>query len=93
MRYRRIVPYYLRKLTYLYSRVIYKLGCTFKSTLSLVMYNKESFIEHYRGPDYAAAVEEFSNFLKWEYKAGRQIDPWEAREKLSEILYNRGIRW
>jgi hypothetical protein len=81
------------RLKYKLFKVYYRLGCTFKSTLSLIMYNRVSFIEHYQGPDLKAAVEDYLTYLKWEYKAGRQIDPWEAREKLAEKMYDRGISW
>jgi hypothetical protein len=73
----------LRRLTYWLSRVI-------KSIISLIVYNFEEFMEHYHGPDYQAAIDDYFEYLKWEYKADRMIDPHDAREKLAEFLYDRG---
>jgi hypothetical protein len=55
------------------------------------MCHRENFINHYNGPSYRDAIEDYFNWLKWEYKADRQIEPWEAREKLAEFLDDRGV--
>ena len=64
-----------------------------KSILALIAYRLESFNEHYRGPDLRWAVDEYMNWLKWEYKAGNMIDPYDAREKLWEFISERGAMW
>ena len=83
----------LRRIRYKFGRGWYKLGCVIKSTLSLFMYRRESFLAHYNGPAMKDSIEDFFDYLKWEYKADRQIDPWEAREKLAELLDDRGVSW
>ena len=73
-----------RKLTYLLSKVI-------KSIVCLFTYNLEQYREHYHGPDTRAAIDDFSNYLKWEYKAGNTLDPYDTREKLWEFLNDRNV--
>jgi hypothetical protein len=74
-------------------KVYYWLGCTVKATLSLVMVNRENFSAHLQGPAMKDSIDDYFTYLKWEYKAGRQIDPHEAREKLAELMFDRGVNW
>ena len=61
------------------------------SIFSMIVYKITSFKEHYNGPKYSWAIEDFDNWLKWEGKADHTLDPWDVREKLSQILYDRGL--
>ena len=74
-----------------YRRLIYWLSRVFKSIICVFTYNTESFNEHLHGPDMRAAIDDFSNYLKWEYKAGNTLDPHDTREKLWEFLNDRGV--
>jgi hypothetical protein len=51
--------------------------------------NRENFHAHLTGPALRDSIDDYFTYLKWEYKAGRQIDPHDAREKLAEILFDR----
>ena len=79
------------KMTNKYHRLTHLLGKVFKSVASMVTHHRESFLDHYHGPDMRYAIDDFDNWLKWEYKAGNKIDPQDAREKLAEFLTDRDI--
>lgn len=61
------------------------------SILALVTDQIDSFKLHYYGPDLSFAIEDFSNWLKWQYKADKRPDPYDVREKLYEFLNERGV--
>ena len=75
----------IRKITYLFSRVI-------KSIICLATYNWHGFMEHYRGPDYLSVLQEYDNELrskeKWSDEGGSYED---ARELFWEVMRERGI--
>jgi len=74
----------LRRLFYWSSSVV-------KSIICSIIYRCELFLDHYHGPDVQRAIDDYDNWLKWEYKAGNMIDPQDAREKLAEFLNDRCI--
>jgi hypothetical protein len=78
-----------RKIRYKLGGVWYRLGCTVKAALSLIVVNRENFHAHLTGPALRDSIDDYFTYLKWEYLAGRQIDPHDAREKLAEILCDR----
>jgi hypothetical protein len=82
-----------RKIRYRFGKVWYTIDCTFKATLSMFSYNRAHFLAHYHGRDTRDSLEDFFDWLKWEYKAGHTLDPWETREKLAQILEDRGASW
>ena len=61
------------------------------SVFSMIVYKITTFQDHMNGPKYVWAIEDFDNWLKWEGKAGHTLDPWDVKEKLSQILYDRGL--
>jgi hypothetical protein len=74
-------------------RVIYKLGRTIKATLSALMYYRVSFLEHYHGPDFMAAIQEYDQEL--ESMIDHTDDEgsyFEAREKLWEVCKDRHLK-
>ena len=80
----------VKTITYkLLSRIKY----TFASILASITYRSDNFLAHYHGPDVQYAVDDYFNWLKWQYKADKKIDPWDAREKLAEFLNERGVSW
>ena len=61
------------------------------SIFSMIVYKITSFKEHYNGPKYIWALEDFDNWLKWEGKANHTLKPFEVRHKLADLMYERGI--
>lgn len=71
----------------------YWLGGVIKSILTLIMYQKDSFLEHYHGPDYVAALQSYDNALRSKTKWGDEEGSYEkARDMLWEEMGERGLR-
>ena len=64
----------------------------FNSIIASITYRSDSFLLHYHGPDYIAAIQDYDNALrakvKWTEEEGTFYD---AREMLYEAMQNRGI--
>jgi hypothetical protein len=82
-----------RKIRYKLGGVWYRLGCTVKAALSLVLVNRENFIAHLNGPKMRDSQDCFFSWLKWEHKSGHTLDPREVREKLASILEDHDVNW
>ena len=78
----------IRKALYRVKSFVVAVICSFLATIS---YQIRAFKSHFNGPGYASALDDYFNYLKWEDKAGRKLDPWDAREKLAECLEDRGV--
>jgi hypothetical protein len=72
--------------------LIYRLGCALKATLSCLLYNRVSFLEHYHGPDYLAVIQDYDNELRAKIKSDEDGSYYDAREKLYEACEDRGVK-
>jgi hypothetical protein len=46
---------------------------------------------HYDGPELKWAVDEFDNWLKWQGKVDKTLDPDDVRQVLWEFMNERGV--
>ena len=62
------------------------------SIISSIAYRIDSFYDHYRGPSYIAAIQEFDNFLRGQIKHTENKGSYEeARDVLWREFKDRGL--
>ena len=62
------------------------------SIIASIAYKIDSFYDHYRGPSYIAAIQEYDNFLRSEIKHTDHQGSYEdARDELWQQFKDRGL--
>jgi hypothetical protein len=93
--------YKFRRLYYLpnkFRRFNYSLGKVIKSIIASVMYRRESFLEHYHGPEYMAVLQDYDNVLRNKIKHTNSAgcsevgSYYDARELLFEELEEHNLK-
>jgi hypothetical protein len=76
-----------------FRRFNYLLGKVVKSIICEVMYRRESFMEHFHGPDYLGALQDYDNELRAKIKWTNEVGSWrDARELLFQEMEDRNLK-
>ena len=61
------------------------------SILAAIADKIDSFKDHYYGPEYRWAIEDMDNWLRWQCKADKILNAQDVRDRLWEIINDRGV--
>ena len=76
----------------IFHRYTYKFLKVIKSIVSLIAYQFNQFLEHYRGPEYRAVLQDFDNALRAKIKYDNEEGSFEeARYMLEDELKLRNL--